>query len=155
MATMYNITRKKGDKLEVIPLEEMFAGIFKIIHLSINIHNILFICAVTACNYTNNNCYIAYCNMDPISHHMNVLSIPLSQSNKWLISAHILDMDKLTTTNTGLAFFKFRKRALSYEEYLTYLKDLAISYNLNFEDMKYRLQTSGKPSNIHDNTKTT
>ncbi|XP_011705182.1 PREDICTED: uncharacterized protein LOC105460436 [Wasmannia auropunctata] len=118
---MHNVTdRKKGDKLQVVPLEEMFA---------------------------------AYCNMDPISRRMNVLLIPLSQSNKWLISARILDMDKLTTTNTGLAFFKFRKRALSYEEYLTYLKDLAMLYNLNFEDMKYRLQISGKPSNMHD-TKT-
>ncbi|KMQ96020.1 serine threonine-protein kinase haspin-like protein [Lasius niger] len=77
------------------------------------------------------------------------------KSNKWLMSAGILDMIKLTTTNTGLAFFKFRKRALSYDEYLIYLKDLAKSYNLNFEDMKHRMQTSGKPTTVHEDTKTT
>ncbi|KAL6447744.1 hypothetical protein ACFW04_000120 [Cataglyphis niger] len=91
--------------------------------------------------------------MDPISQHMGVSLIPLSQSNKWLMSAGILDMIKLTTTNTGLAFFKFRKRALSYDEYLAYLKDLSTSYNLNFEDMKYRMQISGKPTTIHEGTK--
>jgi len=83
--------------------------------------------------------------MDPVSQQMGVLHIPLSQSNKWLISAGILDMIKLTTTDTGLAFFKFRKRALSYDEYMIYLKDLATSYDLDFEDMKYRMQISGKP----------
>lgn len=84
--------------------------------------------------------------MDPVSQHMGVSLIPLSQSNKWLMSAGILDMIKLTTTNTGLAFFKFRKRALSYDEYLIYLKDLATSYNLNFEDMKHRMQISSNLS---------
>lgn len=93
--------------------------------------------------------------MDPVSQSMGVSLIPLSQSNKWLTSAGILDMVKLTTTDTGLAFFKFRKRALSYDEYLTYLEDLATSYNLNFEDMKYRMQTCGKPSTtMRDGTKT-
>lgn len=90
--------------------------------------------------------FTAYCSMDPVSQHMGVSLIPLSQSNKWLMSAGILDMIKLTTTNTGLAFFKFRKRALSYDEYLIYLKDLATSYNLNFEDMKHRMQISSNLS---------
>lgn len=92
--------------------------------------------------------------MDPVSQHMGVSLIPLSQSNKWLMSAGILDMIKLTTTNTGLAFFKFRKRALSYDEYLIYLKDLATSYNLNFEDMKHRMQISSNLSTtVHKSTK--
>lgn len=145
---MHNVTDRK--KLEVVPLEEMFAGIFKNDSF---LSSFIYIHSAAICNYKS-TFYIAYCNMDPISRRMNVLLIPLSQSNKWLISARILDMDKLTTTNTGLAFFKFRKRALSYEEFLTYLKDLAMLYNLNFEDMKYRLQISGKPSNMHDSTKT-
>ncbi|KOC64391.1 TPPP family protein [Habropoda laboriosa] len=83
--------------------------------------------------------------MDPVSFEQNVELLPLSQSDKWLISAHILNMVTLTTTDTGLAFFKFRKRALTYDEYLTYLEDLAISRNINLEDMKVKMQTCGRP----------
>lgn len=83
--------------------------------------------------------------MNEISSERNVQLLPLSQSDKWLTSAQILDMVTLTTTDTGFAFFKFRKRALSYDEYLTYLKDIAVSKNLNFEEMKYKMQTCGKP----------
>lgn len=83
--------------------------------------------------------------MDPVSFDLNVQLIPLSQSDKWLISARILDMVTLTTTDTGFTFFKFRKRALSFEEYLIYLKDLAESKNLDFEEMKYKMQICGKP----------
>ncbi|OAD58847.1 hypothetical protein WN48_10048 [Eufriesea mexicana] len=83
--------------------------------------------------------------MDPISFNQNIQLLPLSQSDKWLISARIIDMVTLTTTDTGLAFFKFRKRALSFEEYLTYLKALAESKNLDFEEMKYKMQICGKP----------
>ncbi|XP_078040757.1 tubulin polymerization-promoting protein homolog [Augochlora pura] len=87
----------------------------------------------------------AYCEMDPISHENKLHLLPLTQSDKWLISARILDMVTLTTTDTGLAFFKFRKRALSYEEYLVYLRDLAEIGNLDFEDLKQKLQASGLP----------
>ncbi|XP_076652859.1 tubulin polymerization-promoting protein homolog [Halictus rubicundus] len=83
--------------------------------------------------------------MDPISYNDGLHLLPLTQSDKWLISARILDMVTLTTTDTGLAFFKFRKRALSYDEYLIYLKDLAQIGNLDFEDMKQQLQASGLP----------
>lgn len=83
--------------------------------------------------------------MDPVSFAQNVELIPLSQSDKWLISARILDMVTLTTTDTGLAFFKFRKRALSYKEYLMYLNDLAETHNLNLETMKHNMQMCGKP----------
>ncbi|XP_043517373.1 tubulin polymerization-promoting protein homolog [Frieseomelitta varia] len=92
-----------------------------------------------------NEMFKAYCEMDIISFEQNVDLLPLSQSDKWLISARILDMVTLTTTDTGLAFFKFRRRALSFEEYLQYLKDLAESRNIDFEEMKYKMQTCGKP----------
>ncbi|XP_076684131.1 tubulin polymerization-promoting protein homolog [Andrena cerasifolii] len=87
----------------------------------------------------------AYCEMDPISSAKSVQLLPLSQSDKWLISARILDMVTLMTTDTGLAFFKFRKRALSFDEYMTYLNDLATLKDLNLEELKYKLQTCGKP----------
>ncbi|XP_026669982.1 uncharacterized protein LOC108625721 [Ceratina calcarata] len=87
----------------------------------------------------------AYCEMDPISFEQNVHLLPLSQSDKWLISARILDMVTLTTTDTGLAFFKFRKRALSFDEYMAYLKELAESKSLDLEEMQFKMQICGKP----------
>ena len=78
---------------------------------------------------------------------MEVNMLPLSQSDKWLSSAGILDMTKVTTTDTGLCFFKFRKRALSFEEYLSYLEDLAMTKNLDLEAMKLKMQTIRKPIN--------
>nr|XP_012144914.1 PREDICTED: TPPP family protein CG45057-like [Megachile rotundata] len=86
-----------------------------------------------------------YCEMDPVSSSRNLELIPLSQSDRWLISARILDMITITTTDTGLAYFKFRKRALSYEEYLIYLNDLAETHNLNLETMKLKMKMCGKP----------
>lgn len=79
--------------------------------------------------------------MDPVSSSQNVELLPLTQSDKWLISARILDMVTLTTTDTGLAFFKFRKRAISYDEYLIYLDDLAATGNLDLEQMKLKMQS--------------
>lgn len=83
--------------------------------------------------------------MDPVSSSRNMELMPLSQSDRWLISARILDMITITTTDTGLAFFKFRKRALSYEEYLMYLNNLAETHNLNLETIKHKMQMCGKP----------
>ncbi|XP_012277050.1 TPPP family protein CG45057-like [Orussus abietinus] len=96
---------------------------------------------------------LAYCHMDPLSNAMGVQLLPLSQSDKWLKAARILDMNKVTTTDTGLCFFKFRKRAISFEEYLVYLKDLAQSRGLNFEDMKYEMERSGRPVPFIDKKK--
>lgn len=88
--------------------------------------------------------------MDPISDAMEVNLLPLSQSDKWLSTAGILDMEKLTTTDTGLCFFKFRKRAISFEEYLSYLQDLAATKNLDLEALKLKMQTSQKPIHPRD-----
>lgn len=122
-----------------MPFEEMFAGsrvnknTFYFAQTLINDNMILF-SAVTA-----------YCEMDSVSRAQGAKLMPLSQSDKWLFSARILDTVKVTTTDTGLIFFKFRKRAISYEEYLRYLKDLAEYKNLDFKTMKYKMERSGKP----------
>lgn len=83
--------------------------------------------------------------MDLLSNSMGQNLLPLSQSDKWLSKARILDMNKLTTTDTGLCFFKFRKRALTFDEYLLYLEDLANTKHLNLEDMKIKMQTVREP----------
>ena len=88
--------------------------------------------------------------MDPLSNAMNVKLLPLSQLDKWLKSAQILDMSRITTTDTGLCFFRFRKRAISYEEFLVYLKDLAAKKFLDLKELKHKLQTCGKPTHPRD-----
>ena len=88
--------------------------------------------------------------MDPLSDAMDVDLIPLSQSDKWLSAAGILDMKTVTTTDTGLCFFKFRKRAISFEEYLSYLEDLATTRNLDLEEMKFKMQRIKKPIHPRD-----
>lgn len=88
--------------------------------------------------------------MDPVSDATDVSLLPLSQLDKWLVSARILDMSRLTTTETGLLFFKFRKRAISYDEFLVYLNDLTSSKGLDIVDVKKKMQTCGKPVHARD-----
>ncbi|XP_025602797.1 tubulin polymerization-promoting protein homolog [Athalia rosae] len=94
--------------------------------------------------------FAAYCRMDPLSNSLGLKLLPLSQSDKWLASAKILDMRKVTTTDTGLCFFKFRRRAITFEEYLTYLEDLAQTKGLNIDDMKFAMRRCGKPVHPQD-----
>lgn len=94
--------------------------------------------------------FAAYCRMDPLSDAKKVNLLPLSQLNVWLTSARILDMSRVTTTDTGLFFFKFRKRAISYEELLVFVKDLTSTKGLDLEDTKKKMQTCGIPVHPRD-----
>jgi hypothetical protein len=91
--------------------------------------------------------------MDPISLAMNVELIPLSQCDQWFLSAQILDMNHITTTDTGLCFFKFRKRAINYEQFLKYINDLADTKKLDMDILMHKLQTCIKPDSIIEKDK--
>lgn len=137
---------KLTEEVEEVPLDVMFAGI-------LNENVVTMITRITRlCRLVEiaKHVCLAYCRMDPLSDSMGLQLLPLSQSDKWLASAKILDMRKLTTTDTGLCFFKFRKRAISFEEYLMYLEDLAETKSLNIEDMKLAMQRCGKPVHPSD-----
>ena len=88
--------------------------------------------------------------MDPLSFEMNLELLPLSQIDVWMREAHVLDMDKVTTTDIGLCFFKFRKRAINYEEFLEYIEDLANTKQYDLEEMKNKLLTCNKPLRPED-----
>ncbi|KAL7287471.1 hypothetical protein TKK_0018572 [Trichogramma kaykai] len=91
--------------------------------------------------------FFAYCRMDPVNRRKkgSIQQLPLSQSDQWLKDAEILDMKRLTTTDTGTCFFKFRKRALDWDEYQRYLQDLAKLRNLNLNEMRHKMQCCPLP----------
>ncbi|OXU24814.1 hypothetical protein TSAR_016593 [Trichomalopsis sarcophagae] len=93
-----------------------------------------------------NEMFKVYCSLDAISREMNVKLLPLSQIDKWLYKAQILDLHNVTTTDTGLCFFKFRKRAINYEEFLEYIRDLANIKKLKLDDIKHKLRTCALPA---------
>lgn len=84
--------------------------------------------------------------MDPISKEMNVDKIPLTQCDKWLKAAEIVNEDDVTTIDTGLCFFKFLKRAIDFDEFLQFLHDLASTKKLDFEEIQSKLLVFPKPS---------
>lgn len=88
--------------------------------------------------------------MDPISNAMNVELLPLTQSDSWFQAAQVLDMSNVTLTDTGLCFFKFRKRAINYEEFLRYLEVFADTKRLKLDEIKYKLQTCVEPVHPQD-----
>ncbi|KAK0078799.1 hypothetical protein PV326_009127 [Microctonus aethiopoides] len=87
----------------------------------------------------------AYIIWDPVSEVMDIDAISFSQLNRWLISAQVVDMSRVTTTDAFLCFFQFRKRAIEFDEFLLFLEDLADTKDLCLKTMKYQLQTCGKP----------
>ena len=88
--------------------------------------------------------------MDPTSYAMNADWLPLSQRDDWPRKAAILDSRNVTTTDTGLLLFKFRKRAINYEQFLQYIRELAETKDLDLDEVKEKLQSCPKPTNPHE-----
>ncbi|XP_044579870.1 tubulin polymerization-promoting protein homolog [Cotesia glomerata] len=87
----------------------------------------------------------AYCQLDTLADVIEVDLLSFSQLNRWLVSAKVIDESRVTSTDAFLCFFQFKKRAISYDEFLTYLEDLADTKELSLSRVKYKLQTCGKP----------
>jgi hypothetical protein len=71
--------------------------------------------------------------------------ITLTQSDKWLKQAQIIDGKKVTTTDTGICFKKFRKQKLAFDDYNKYIDDLAKAKQLDAEDIKAQLAACVAP----------
>lgn len=71
-------------------------------------------------------------------------TITLSQIDKWFKQANVIDK-KLTTTDTGITFNKFKSKTINYTEFLNFLEDLAQQKNIPVENIKDKLQTCGLP----------
>lgn len=71
--------------------------------------------------------------------------ITLSQSDKWMKQAKVIDGKKITTTDTAIHFKKLKSLKVGIEDYQKYLDELAKSKKLELEDIKRKLTTCGQP----------
>lgn len=72
-------------------------------------------------------------------------TITLTQIDRWLIQANVLDGKKVTKVDTGVLFNKFKTYKISYQNFLKFLDDLTISKNLAYDEVKKKLQFCGMP----------
>jgi len=70
--------------------------------------------------------------------------ITLSQSDKWMKQAKVIDK-KITTTDTGIHFKKFKAMKISLSDYNKFLEDLAKTKKVELSEIKQKLAGCGAP----------
>lgn len=70
--------------------------------------------------------------------------ITLSQSDKWMKQAKVIDK-KITTTDTAIHFKKLKNIKLSYVDYNKFLEDLATTKKIDLSEIKTKLSSCGIP----------
>lgn len=71
--------------------------------------------------------------------------ITLSQSDKWMKQAKVIDGKKITTTDTGIYFKKLKSLKVGVVDYQKFLQELAASKKLEVEELKKKLSSCGPP----------
>ncbi|XP_011864867.1 PREDICTED: TPPP family protein CG45057 isoform X3 [Vollenhovia emeryi] len=71
--------------------------------------------------------------------------ITLSQSDKWMKQAKVIDGKKITTTDTGIYFKKHKSTKLGIEQYKTFLEELTKSKKVELAEMKKKMANCGPP----------
>ncbi|ENN79779.1 tubulin polymerization-promoting protein homolog [Dendroctonus ponderosae] len=71
--------------------------------------------------------------------------ITLSNSDKWMKQAKVIDGKKITTTDTGIAFKKLKSTKVGILDYQKFLEDLAKSKKIEVADIKSKLTNCGQP----------
>ncbi|KAK2585873.1 hypothetical protein KPH14_010465 [Odynerus spinipes] len=71
--------------------------------------------------------------------------ITLSQSDKWMKQAKVIDGKKITTTDTGIYFKKHKSTKLGIDQYKAFLEELAKSKKVDLTEMKNKMATCGAP----------
>ncbi|XP_060520111.1 tubulin polymerization-promoting protein homolog [Cylas formicarius] len=77
-------------------------------------------------------------------------TITLTQIDKWFKQAQVFDK-KLTTTDSGICFNKFKSKTINFQNFLTFVEDLAQQKNIPVDNIKEKLMNCGLPGT----TKTT
>ncbi|XP_026285279.1 tubulin polymerization-promoting protein homolog isoform X2 [Frankliniella occidentalis] len=72
-------------------------------------------------------------------------TITLTQSDKWMKQAKLIDGKKITTTDTGIQFNKFKSKNIDYKTFVKYLEELASVKKMDANDLKTRLVDCGLP----------
>lgn len=70
--------------------------------------------------------------------------ITLSQSDKWMKQAKVIDK-KITTTDTAIHFKKLKSLKVSFSEYNKFLNDLATTKKVELTEIKKKLASCGAP----------
>ncbi|XP_019878045.1 tubulin polymerization-promoting protein homolog [Aethina tumida] len=71
--------------------------------------------------------------------------ITLSNSDKWMKQAKVIDGKKVTTTDTGIYFKKLKSQKVGIVDYKKFLEDLAKNKKLDLEEVKNKLASCGQP----------
>ncbi|XP_055612085.1 uncharacterized protein LOC129758576 [Uranotaenia lowii] len=71
--------------------------------------------------------------------------ILLSQSDAWMQQAKLMEKKVFTLTETGVAFFSFRKSTLDFEEFEQYLDKLCAERGLDVDEIRFCLVSCGPP----------
>lgn len=70
--------------------------------------------------------------------------ITLSQSDKWMKQAKVIDK-KITTTDTAIHFKKLKSLKISFVDYNKFLEDLTQTKKVELADIKKKLSNCGAP----------
>lgn len=70
--------------------------------------------------------------------------ITLSQSDKWMKQAKVIDK-KITTTDTGIHFKKLKSQKVSFTDFNKFLEDLATTKKVELSEIKEKLANCGAP----------
>ncbi|XP_033221583.1 tubulin polymerization-promoting protein homolog isoform X2 [Belonocnema kinseyi] len=71
--------------------------------------------------------------------------ITLSQSDKWMKQAKVIDGKKITTTDTGIYFKKHKSMKLNVEQYKAFLEELSKAKKVDFAVIKSKMANCGPP----------
>lgn len=72
--------------------------------------------------------------------------ITLSNSDKWMKQAKVIDGKKITTTDTGIYFKKLKSQKVGITDYNKFLDDLAKAKKMGVEEIKNKMAGCGSPS---------
>ncbi|KAK9502797.1 hypothetical protein O3M35_011502 [Rhynocoris fuscipes] len=71
--------------------------------------------------------------------------ITLSQSDKWMKQAKVIDGKTITSTDTGIYFKKLKAHKVSEADYLKFLEDLSKNKKIDVEEIKKKMSSCGAP----------
>lgn len=71
--------------------------------------------------------------------------ITLTQADKWMKQASVIDGKKITTTDTGICFNKFKSKSIQYGDFVKFVDDLANYKKMDSQQLKTKLTSCGSP----------
>lgn len=88
----------------------------------------------------------AFCKFGDIKSDGKLIS--LSQSDKWMKQAKVIDK-KITTTDTGIHFKKMKSVRVGILDYNKFLNDLAKTKKIELSEIKSKMANCGAPGVLH------